>query len=79
MLMHRVGVGMMLCSEWCRVWEQQLLEWHGAKQRARRVLRSSQPKGLATKWRSDMLCGEWCECRGRRLRTYHRSREQLRR
>ena len=58
LLMHRVGVGRMLCRVWCRVREQQLLEWHGARQRARGVLCSSQPEGLAIRWWRDMLGSE---------------------
>ena len=71
MLMHKVRVSLMLCSEMWRLWEQQLLQWHGAKQRAREVLCSNQPEGLATTWQRCMLCSV---CRGQRLRPHHRSR-----
>ena len=75
MLMHRVGISLMLCSELWRLWEQQLLEWHSARLRAREVLCSNQPEGLAIKWRRCMLCCEWCVCKGQRLHPHHWSRE----
>ena len=64
--MHRRGIGLMLCCEWWRSWEQQLLEWHGTRQWAREVLCSNQPEGLPTMWWRCMLCSECCVSKGRR-------------
>ena len=58
MLMHWMGICRMRCSESWRLWEQQLLQWYGARQRAREMLCSNQPKGLATRWGRCMLCSE---------------------
>ena len=58
MLMHGMGVCKMLSSELWRLWQQQLLQWHGTRQWAREVLCSNQPEGLATRWWRCMLCGE---------------------